>query len=45
MVANSINEGDVFILDMNERIFFWPGNECSVTEKMKGLEVATKIRR
>ena len=45
MVANSINEGDVFILDMNDRIFFWPGKDCNVNEKMKGLEVCTNIRK
>jgi hypothetical protein len=45
MVANSINEGDVFILDMNEKIFFWPGQHCNVTEKMKGLEITTNMRK
>ena len=45
MVANSINEGDVFILDMNDRIFYWPGKDCNVNEKMKGLEVTTNIRK
>ena len=37
MKADSINDGDVFVLDMNDRIFFWPGAECNVNEKMKGL--------
>jgi hypothetical protein len=45
MEANSINEGDAFILDLNERIFFWPGDSCNVNEKMKGLEVTTNIRK
>ena len=45
MVADSINEGDAFILDLNERILFWPGNSCNVNEKMKGLEVTTNIRK
>ena len=26
MKAESINEGDVFILDMGDKIYFWPGN-------------------
>lgn len=43
--ADSINEGDVFILDMNEKIFFWPGKDCNVNEKMKGLEVCTNMRK
>ena len=45
MEAASINEGDAFILDLNERIFFWPGDSCNVNEKMKGLEVTTNIRK
>lgn len=45
MKADSINEGDVFILDMNQKIYFWPGKDCSVTEKMKALEVATNMRK
>ena len=45
MKADSLNEGDVFILDMNEKIFFWPGEECNVNEKMKGLEVVTNMRK
>ena len=45
MKADSVNEGDVFILDMNDKIYFWPGESCNVNEKMKGLEVATNIRK
>jgi hypothetical protein len=45
MKADSVNQGDVFILDMNEKIYFWPGDECNVTEKMKALEVATNMRK
>ena len=45
MKADSINQGDVFILDMNEKIYFWPGDDCNVTEKMKALEVATNMRK
>ena len=43
--AESINNGDVFILDMNEKIYFWPGDDCNVKEKMKALEVATNMRK
>jgi hypothetical protein len=45
MKADSINDGDVFILDMNDKIFFWPGDKCNVNEKMKGLEVCTNMRK
>jgi len=45
MKADSVNQGDVFILDMGMKIYFWPGDECNVTEKMKALEVATNMRK
>jgi len=45
MVADSVNEGDVFLLDKNEIIYFWPGKSCGVTEKVKALEVANNIRK
>ena len=45
MTASCVNEGDVFILDMNDRIFFWPGKDCNVNEKCKGLEVVTNMRK
>jgi len=43
--ANSINTGDVFILETNEKIYYWPGPHCNVNEKMKGLEVTTNMRK
>lgn len=43
--ADSINDGDCFILDMNDKIFFWKGEFCNVNEKMKALEVCTNMRK
>lgn len=45
MEANSINEGDVFLLDMDTKIYFWVGEQCSVNERHKALEVANNIRK
>lgn len=45
MKADSINEGDVFILDMDDKIYFWKGEHCGVNEKMKALEVVTNMRK
>lgn len=45
MVADSVNEGDVFILDMNKKIYMWPGKDCNVNEKMKALEIITNIAK
>ena len=45
MKADSINDGDVFILDMGETIYFYPGEQCNVKEKMKALEYATNLRK
>lgn len=44
MVANSINEGDVFILDLGMKLYFWPGKEANVNEKVKGMEIVFNIK-
>jgi len=45
MQADSINEGDVFVLDMGENIYYWAGLEANYYEKLKALEIAVGIRR
>lgn len=42
--ANSINEGDVFILDLGMKMYFWPGTEANVNEKVKGMEILFNIK-
>jgi hypothetical protein len=42
--ADSLNEGDVFILDLGMKLYFWPGLECNVNEKIKGMEVLFNIK-
>jgi len=44
MVADSLNEGDVFILDMGMKLYFWPGISANVNEKVKGMEVLFNIK-
>lgn len=44
MKADSLNEGDVFILDLGMKLFFWPGKEANVNEKVKGMEILFNIR-
>jgi hypothetical protein len=40
----SLNDGDVFILDAGRQIFQWNGAEASRVEKQKGLVVTKRIR-
>ena len=40
----SINHGDVFILDMGRQIYVWNGREAGRLEKIKGLDVARRIK-
>lgn len=42
--ASSLNEGDVFILDLGMKLFFWPGKEANVNEKVKGMEIVFNIK-
>jgi hypothetical protein len=42
--ASSLNEGDIFILDMGMKLYFWPGKESNVNEKAKGMEILINIK-
>ena len=41
---NAMNSGDVFILDLGLTIYVWNGKDSGRLEKIKGLEVARRIR-
>lgn len=43
--ADSVNEGDVFILDKDTKIYFWVGDQCNVNEKCKALEFCNNLRK
>ena len=40
----SMNSGDVFILDLGLKLFVWNGKESGRLEKIKGFDVARRIR-
>lgn len=40
----SMNSGDVFILDLGLTIWVWIGSQAGRLEKIKGLDVARRIR-
>lgn len=42
--ADSINDGDVFILDLGMKLYFWPGTDANVNEKVKGMEILFNIK-
>jgi hypothetical protein len=44
IAAASLNSGDVFILDAGRQIYQWNGKESSKVEKLKALEVVSRIR-
>ncbi|KAJ3427674.1 villin [Anaeramoeba flamelloides] len=44
VAANSLNAGDVFVLDCGLNIYQWNGKDCNKMEKMKGLQVTSKIK-
>lgn len=41
---SSMNSGDVFILDLGLTIWVWNGSQAGRLEKIKGLDVARRIR-
>jgi len=42
--TTSLNDGDVFILDLGLTIYQWNGKEANKYEKFKALELVTKIK-
>lgn len=42
--VESLNDGDVFILDLGRKIFQWNGSKSSRREKIKGMEIARRIK-
>jgi len=44
MSVSSLNEGDVFILDLGRKIYQWNGKFASRREKLKGMEIARRIK-
>ncbi|XP_013406709.1 advillin [Lingula anatina] len=41
---DSMNEGDVFLLDLFNVIFVWIGKDANRTEKIKGMEIARQLK-
>ncbi len=41
---DSLNDGDVFVLDLGLTIYQWNGSKASKQEKAKGVDVCTKIK-
>lgn len=41
--TNSMNDGDVFILDTAFKVYQWNGSQANKYEKLKGLEVVNKV--
>ena len=42
--STSMNHGDVFVLDTGKKIFVWNGDKANKYEKLKGLDVARRIK-
>jgi len=42
--AGRLNEGDVFILDNEAKLYFWPGEESNVTERMRAIAIIQNIK-
>lgn len=44
--ADSINDGDVFILDNGnaKELYYWAGSQANINEKAKGMELAINLK-
>lgn len=43
LTVDSLNQGDVFILDLGLKLFQWNGTHANKYEKVKGLDIITHI--
>lgn len=43
VAATSLNEGDVFILDMGLKLFLWWGGSANKQERLKGMQVMARL--
>lgn len=41
--ARSLNDGDVFLLDVGSKIFLWAGRTANVHERAKGMELLARL--
>jgi hypothetical protein len=44
LTADSLNDGDCFLLDMNDKIYLWYGSQSNIHEKQKCVELSDLIR-
>ena len=42
--VSSLNSGDIFILDLNDRLYLWSGKDANVQEKTRAREVLTALK-
>ena len=45
IAASSLNEGDCFVLDMNDVLYVWNGKDANMFEKAKAGEIAQAIKQ
>ena len=45
LAASSLNEGDCFVLDLNEQLYVWVGKDANLYEKVKAGEIAQAIKQ
>lgn len=42
--SDLLNEGDVFILDNDAKLYFWPGSDANVSEHMRAMAIIQHIK-
>lgn len=45
MTRDSLNSGDVFILETKTKIFHWNGKKSSRPERTKGVDISHRVNR
>ena len=44
ITSSSLNEGDVFVLDLGDQLYYWAGKDCNEFEKVAALNFAINVK-
>ena len=44
MVANSVNDGDVFIADIGTKLYYWMGSKANPRERIESMKIGERLK-
>ncbi len=44
MVADSVNDGDVFIADIGKKVYYWIGSKANPRERIESMKIGNRLK-